>query len=135
MPAMTLDTVEEAFIAWRKNRSSRTEPIPQSLWEHIFHIYHDYSLAEICRRLRLSSGQFKRGWQQYLQHLSQGALSLPKAQHLMNHQLPPCHLAQLVAHYQFLWALVTLRMCCPILGLCCDTNNPAASTDTESRAN
>ena len=37
MPAMTLDTVEEAFIAWRKNRSSRTEPIPQSLWERIFH--------------------------------------------------------------------------------------------------
>ena len=48
MPAMTLDTVEEAFIAWRKNRSSRTEPIPQSLWERIFHIYHDYSRAEIC---------------------------------------------------------------------------------------
>ena len=54
MPVMTLDTVEEAFIAWRKNRSSRTEPIPQSLWERIFHIYHDYSLAETCRRLRLN---------------------------------------------------------------------------------
>ena len=60
MSAITLDTVEKAFIAWRKNRISRTEPIPQSLWERIFHIYHDYSLAEICRRLRLNSCQCKK---------------------------------------------------------------------------
>lgn len=60
MPAITLDTVEEDFIAWCKNRSSRTEPIPQSLWERIFHIYHYYSPAEICRRLRINSSQCKK---------------------------------------------------------------------------
>lgn len=73
MPAITLDTVEEAFIAWRKNRSSRIEAIPQALWERVFHIYQDYSQAEICHRLRLNSGQCKKKMAEILAKSGKGS--------------------------------------------------------------
>ena len=42
MVDLTLELVEEAFVQWREQRSSRSESIPQKLWEMV--------LKRFCRK-------------------------------------------------------------------------------------
>lgn len=56
---LTLDTIEQDFSQWRQRRKSRTEPIPQALWDKITSIKDYYKHSEICKRLNLSGSQFK----------------------------------------------------------------------------
>ena len=54
MSGLTLEVVEKAFAQWREQRTSRSESIPQKLWEMVLKLYPKYKKTVICRRLRLS---------------------------------------------------------------------------------
>lgn len=60
MEGITLESVERAFYEWRTGRSSRTELIPKNLWHMALKLYPQHKRTIICRRLRLSGGQFKQ---------------------------------------------------------------------------
>ena len=59
MSGLTLEVVEKAFAQWREQRTSRSESIPQKLWEMVLKLYPKYKKTVICRRLRLSGSQLK----------------------------------------------------------------------------
>jgi hypothetical protein len=60
MSDLTLELVEEAFVQWREQRTSRSESIPQKLWEMVLKLHPKYKKTVICRRLRLSGSQLKQ---------------------------------------------------------------------------
>ena len=60
MESITLESVEQAFCDWRAQRSNRAELIPKNLWRMALKLYPQHKRTIICRRLRLSGGQFKR---------------------------------------------------------------------------
>jgi hypothetical protein len=60
MACITLESVEEAFFAWRTQRSSRAELIPKNLWSMALWLYPQYKRSINCHRLRLSGSQFKQ---------------------------------------------------------------------------
>jgi hypothetical protein len=60
MESVTLELVEEAFCAWRAQRSSQSEPIPDKLWSMALALYPEYKRSKICEQLHLSGSQFKR---------------------------------------------------------------------------
>ena len=59
MSGLTLEVAEKAFAQWREQRTSRSESIPQKLWEMVLKLYPKYKKTVICRRLRLSGSQLK----------------------------------------------------------------------------
>jgi len=59
MDSITLESVEAAFCDWRAQRSSRTAPIPESLWAEALKLHPAHKYSKICHRLRLRSSQFK----------------------------------------------------------------------------
>lgn len=60
MGNITLESTERSFQQWREQRISRTELIPEHLWQMALSLYPQHNRAKICRRLRLSGGQFKQ---------------------------------------------------------------------------
>lgn len=60
MSSITLESTEASFRAWRAERNSRAELIPDNLWNMALGLYPHYKRSKICRRLGLSGGQFKR---------------------------------------------------------------------------
>ena len=60
MSSITLESTEASFLAWRAERNSRAELIPDNLWNMALGLYPHYKRSKICRRLGLSGGQFKR---------------------------------------------------------------------------
>jgi len=54
----TLDGVHELFDQWRKNKRRR-DPIPAALWQAAVSLAAQYSINQICRRLRLSYNELK----------------------------------------------------------------------------
>lgn len=60
MSTITLESVEQSFQDWRLQRVNRTERIPKNLWVMAMGLYPQYKRAIICRRLKLSGGQFKQ---------------------------------------------------------------------------
>jgi len=60
MSGLTLEVVEKAFAQWREQRTSRSESIPQKLWEMVLKLYPQYEKTIICRRLGLSGSQLKQ---------------------------------------------------------------------------
>ena len=42
MSGLTLEVVEKAFQLWREQRTSRSESIPQKLWEMVLKLYPKY---------------------------------------------------------------------------------------------
>ena len=60
MGSITLESTEGSFQVWRKQRSSRSEQIPEYLWRMALGLYPEHKRAKICRQLGLSGGQFKR---------------------------------------------------------------------------
>ena len=60
MEIITLESVEQAFCDWRAQRSNRAEVIPKNLWRMALKLYPQHKRTIICRRLKLSGGQFNR---------------------------------------------------------------------------
>jgi hypothetical protein len=60
MGDITLESAEAAFCAWRAERISRAEPIPEHLWAMSLGLYPQHKRSTICDRLHLSGSQFKR---------------------------------------------------------------------------
>ena len=60
MESISIESVEASFDQWRAQRSSRSELIPKHLWSMALGLYPQYERSKICRRLRLSGGQFKQ---------------------------------------------------------------------------
>ena len=60
MSSVTLESTEASFLAWRMQRISRSESIPEHLWSMALGLYPQYKRTHICRRLRLHGGQFKQ---------------------------------------------------------------------------
>ena len=60
MNSITLASAEEAFHQWRAHRTSRVETIPENLWNMALGLYPEHKRSNICHRLSLNGGQFKR---------------------------------------------------------------------------
>jgi len=52
--------VKKQFEKWRKNRSSKREPIPEELWESAISLYGEYKISEISKELRLGGSDLKK---------------------------------------------------------------------------
>jgi len=52
-------TVRKQFEAWRSNRTSRREPIPQDLWQAAAELCREHSITRVSRQLRLSYTELK----------------------------------------------------------------------------
>lgn len=60
MGNQTLESVEEAFREWRKNRRNSVEPIPENLWAMATGLYPQYKRSTLCQKLRLGGSQLKQ---------------------------------------------------------------------------
>jgi hypothetical protein len=60
MSSVTIESTEASFLAWRMQRISRSELIPEHLWNMALGLYPQYKRTHICRQLRLHGGQFKQ---------------------------------------------------------------------------
>lgn len=60
MENISLESVEASFHQWRSQRSSRTELIPEHLWNMALQLYPQHKRSKICQQLGLSGGQFKQ---------------------------------------------------------------------------
>ena len=58
----TLENVVAAFEAWRAKRTSRQEPIPQSLWDMAKTLLPHYSKSQVQKALRISHAQFQKNY-------------------------------------------------------------------------
>lgn len=57
---ITLNEVREQFKAWRLNRGSKREPIPEHLWLAAAELCKSHKITHVCRILRLSSTKLKK---------------------------------------------------------------------------
>ena len=55
-----LTHVADRFDAWRQTRTTRTEPIPQYLWEQAIALTAIFPMTHVARRLRVSGGELKK---------------------------------------------------------------------------
>jgi hypothetical protein len=60
--APTLETVHQQFISWRSHRNNKSK-IPQELWQCVKSLHTHYPYTTICKRLGLSSSQYKKRMQ------------------------------------------------------------------------
>lgn len=56
----TIETVQEQFRAWRSNRVSKREPIPDHLWQAAAKLCQAHPISHVCKQLRLSFTDLKR---------------------------------------------------------------------------
>ena len=54
-----LTAVADRFDAWRQTRITRTEPIPQHLWEQAIALTTMFAISRVATRLRVSGGELK----------------------------------------------------------------------------
>ena len=62
-PAQTeqqLTAVADRFDEWRQTRTTRAEPIPQSLWEQAIALTTMFAITRVATRLRVSGGELKK---------------------------------------------------------------------------
>jgi hypothetical protein len=62
-PAQTeqqLTAVADRFDEWRQTRTTRAEPIPQSLWEQAIALTATFPITRVATRLRVSGGELKK---------------------------------------------------------------------------
>lgn len=55
-----LTHVADRFDEWRQTRTTRTEPIPQYLWEQAIALTAIFPMTRVATRLRVSGGELKR---------------------------------------------------------------------------
>ena len=52
--------VANRFDEWRQTRTTRTEPIPQHLWEQAIALTTMFPITRVATRLRVSGGELKK---------------------------------------------------------------------------
>ena len=52
--------VANRFDEWRQTRTTRTEPIPQHLWEQAIALTTIFPITRVATRLRVSGGELKK---------------------------------------------------------------------------
>ncbi len=57
---LTLQAVQQQFQAWRDNRASKRERIPQHLWEAAIQLCREHSIYHVCKNLCLSYTDLKK---------------------------------------------------------------------------
>ena len=57
---ITLDDVVQSMAAWRANKSTRGEQIPDDIWESIFALVDKYPDLPVCGVLGVTKMQFQR---------------------------------------------------------------------------
>ena len=55
-----LTHVANRFDEWRQTRTTRTEPIPQYLWEQAIALTTMFPITRVATRLRVSGGELKK---------------------------------------------------------------------------
>jgi hypothetical protein len=55
-----LTDVVNRFDEWRQTRTTRTEPIPQHLWEQAIALTTMFPITRVATRLRVSGGELKK---------------------------------------------------------------------------
>jgi len=55
-----LTQVADRFDEWRQTRTTRTEPIPQHLWEQAIALTALFPMTRVATRLRVSGGELKK---------------------------------------------------------------------------
>jgi hypothetical protein len=55
-----LTHVANHFDEWRQTRTTRTEPIPQHLWEQAIALTTMFAITRVATRLRVSGGELKK---------------------------------------------------------------------------
>jgi len=55
-----LTHVANRFDEWRQTRTTRTEPIPQHLWEQAIALTTIFPITRVATRLRVSGGELKK---------------------------------------------------------------------------
>jgi hypothetical protein len=55
-----LTDVANRFDEWRQTRTTRTEPIPQHLWEQAIALTTMFPITRVATRLRVSGGELKK---------------------------------------------------------------------------
>jgi hypothetical protein len=55
-----LTQVADRFEEWRQTRTTRTEPIPQHLWEQAIALTALFPMTRVATRLRVSGGELKK---------------------------------------------------------------------------
>ena len=55
-----LTHVANRFDEWRQTRTTRTEPIPQYLWEQAIALTTIFPITRVATRLRVSGGELKK---------------------------------------------------------------------------
>ena len=55
-----LTHIANRFDEWRQTRTTRTEPIPQHLWEHAIALTTMFPITRVATRLRVSGGELKK---------------------------------------------------------------------------
>ena len=55
-----LTHVANRFDEWRQTRTTRTEPIPQHLWEQAIALTTMFPITHVATRLRVSGGELKK---------------------------------------------------------------------------
>jgi hypothetical protein len=55
-----LTQVADRFDEWRQTRTTRTEPIPQHLWEQAIALTTVFAITRVATRLRVSGGELKK---------------------------------------------------------------------------
>ena len=55
-----LTHVANRFDEWRQTRTTRTEPIPQHLWEQAIALTTMFPITRVATRLRVSGGELKK---------------------------------------------------------------------------
>lgn len=55
-----LTHVADRFDEWRQTRTTRTEPIPQHLWEQAIALTTMFPITRVATRLRVSGGELKK---------------------------------------------------------------------------
>ena len=60
-----LEEVRQFFTNWRNERKSRSQPIPDSLWNAARQLFPHYPMGVIARELGLNYNQFKSKFQDF----------------------------------------------------------------------
>ena len=57
---VTLDSVVQEIIGWRSNKQSRSEQMPEEIWDLIFELSEKFPTSTICAAAGVNTTQFRR---------------------------------------------------------------------------
>jgi len=90
----------EHFDHWRQSRTTRSEPIPDALWEQAVSLTRVLPLARVAKRLRLNRQELKKRCGQRRQAESTAPTTLPVADFIEVKPEPPWIAAGIDIHLE-----------------------------------